>query len=250
MRDVLVPVFDTLSSRGGMSDLRIAAPTARGPGGRVGGGFHILTGSNRVEFRRLLRGPRLPPRESERPSCRSPASGSRSGRSSSLGPGSRSRRSRGAMVKSGGSGLDPSQRDGPSVHLRARCALPLTPPARARDAGHLSHLVRREQRSPGGGRDRARTIPWSCRSAASSSNPRRPYHLPMRFGARYATNPVSARHRARSRARSASRWARAARFAQHRGGLDLVAGVSLAVRGRFQGAGAPDHPRGDRQAVT
>ena len=39
---------DTLSSRGGLSDLRIAGSYRFGTRWAVGGGFHILTGSNRL----------------------------------------------------------------------------------------------------------------------------------------------------------------------------------------------------------
>lgn len=53
LRGVPVPVFDTLSSRGGISDLRVAAAYGRGRT-TVGGSFHILTGSNRLQSRRTF----------------------------------------------------------------------------------------------------------------------------------------------------------------------------------------------------
>ena len=52
LRDMLIPVFDTLSSRGGMSDLRIAGSFKAREGSVIGGSFHILTGSNRMEEHR------------------------------------------------------------------------------------------------------------------------------------------------------------------------------------------------------
>jgi hypothetical protein len=52
VREVLVPVSDTLSSRGGVSDLRLAAAYKLRDRSVVGGAFHILTGSNRLESRR------------------------------------------------------------------------------------------------------------------------------------------------------------------------------------------------------
>jgi hypothetical protein len=52
LRGVLVPVGDTLSSRGGISDLRFAGSYRLGQRWIVGGGFHVLTGSNRLESRR------------------------------------------------------------------------------------------------------------------------------------------------------------------------------------------------------
>ncbi len=54
LREVLVPVFDTLSSRGGLSDLRLAAAYKLHDRSVVGGAFHIVTGSNRVESRRTF----------------------------------------------------------------------------------------------------------------------------------------------------------------------------------------------------
>jgi hypothetical protein len=53
LRDVLVPVSDTVSSRGGLSDLRLAGAYHAGAW-RVGGAFHILTGSNRLRNRRVF----------------------------------------------------------------------------------------------------------------------------------------------------------------------------------------------------
>ncbi len=50
-RGTPVEVFDTLSSRGGISDFRIAG-AYRLSRTTLGGGFHILTGSNRLESRR------------------------------------------------------------------------------------------------------------------------------------------------------------------------------------------------------
>lgn len=54
LRDVPVPVSDTLSSRGGISDLRLAAAYRLGDRSVVGGAFHVLTGSNRMESRRTF----------------------------------------------------------------------------------------------------------------------------------------------------------------------------------------------------
>jgi hypothetical protein len=54
LRDVLVPVSDTLSSRGGLSDLRLAAAYKLRTRSVVGGAFHVITGSNRLESRRTF----------------------------------------------------------------------------------------------------------------------------------------------------------------------------------------------------
>jgi hypothetical protein len=52
LRGVPVGVTDSLSSRGGLSDLRLAGSVGFKNGWQVGGGFHVITGSNRLEARR------------------------------------------------------------------------------------------------------------------------------------------------------------------------------------------------------
>ncbi|HWN19295.1 MAG TPA: hypothetical protein VNO19_10315 [Gemmatimonadales bacterium] len=59
LRGVPVNVSDTLSSRGGLSDLRIAGSYRFGTRWAVGGGFHILTGSNRLSLTRRFDDPNL-----------------------------------------------------------------------------------------------------------------------------------------------------------------------------------------------
>jgi hypothetical protein len=54
LRDQPVPVDDTLSSRGGISDLRLAAAFALRERSVVGASFHVLTGTNRLESRRTF----------------------------------------------------------------------------------------------------------------------------------------------------------------------------------------------------
>ena len=54
LRDMLVPVFDTVSSRGGLSDLRLAGAFRLRERTTVGGALHIITGSNRMESRRTF----------------------------------------------------------------------------------------------------------------------------------------------------------------------------------------------------
>ena len=54
LREVLVPVDDTLSSRGGLSDLRLGASYKLKDRTVLGGAFHIITGSNRLESHRTF----------------------------------------------------------------------------------------------------------------------------------------------------------------------------------------------------
>ena len=53
LRGVPVPVADTLTSEGGLSDLRLAA-AYRVSGWTVGAGLHLITGSNRTQVRRTF----------------------------------------------------------------------------------------------------------------------------------------------------------------------------------------------------
>jgi hypothetical protein len=54
LRDVLVPVSDTFSSRGGLSDLRFAGAFRVQDAWIFGGSFHVITGSTRLRFRRTF----------------------------------------------------------------------------------------------------------------------------------------------------------------------------------------------------
>jgi len=54
LRGILVPVSDTFASRGGLSDLRLAAAYRAGDAWVFGGSFHIITGSTRLRFRRVF----------------------------------------------------------------------------------------------------------------------------------------------------------------------------------------------------
>ena len=54
IRSVPVGVTDTLSSTGGLDDLRFAAAIRPGDGWTLGAGFHVITGSNRLESHRVF----------------------------------------------------------------------------------------------------------------------------------------------------------------------------------------------------
>jgi hypothetical protein len=57
LRGVPVGVTDSFSSRGGLSDLRLAAAYRIRNRWTVGAGFHVITGSNRLESRRAFDNP-------------------------------------------------------------------------------------------------------------------------------------------------------------------------------------------------
>jgi len=54
LRDLPVEVLDTITSLGGMSDLRFAVAWRRSPAVQIGGGLHLLTGSNRISSHRVF----------------------------------------------------------------------------------------------------------------------------------------------------------------------------------------------------
>lgn len=54
LRGVLVPVSDTFSSRGGLSDLRVAGGYRVDSTWVFGGAFHVITGTNRLKARRAF----------------------------------------------------------------------------------------------------------------------------------------------------------------------------------------------------
>jgi hypothetical protein len=54
LRGALVPVSDTFSSRGGLSDLRVAGAYRVGTAWVFGGSFHVITGSVRLRARRAF----------------------------------------------------------------------------------------------------------------------------------------------------------------------------------------------------
>lgn len=54
LRGVLVPVTDTLASRGGLSDLRFAGAYRIHDAWIIGAAFHVITGSARLRFRRAF----------------------------------------------------------------------------------------------------------------------------------------------------------------------------------------------------
>ena len=61
IRDVPVPVSDTLDSRGGLSDLRAAGAYRLGNDWVLGGAFHVITGSTRLSSRRTFDDPAYRP---------------------------------------------------------------------------------------------------------------------------------------------------------------------------------------------
>ncbi|MEZ0332886.1 MAG: hypothetical protein ACAI18_02670 [Gemmatimonadales bacterium] len=219
IRDVLVPVFDTLSSRGGLSDLRIAGSYRLKPGWAVGTGFHILTGSNRVQFRRRYEDPAYLP-VSQKAELSFAGLGLSLGTVKQLG----SRFAVAALVRSDGNvGLDVDSTRvreidlpytfGLGMRYRLSPRLELATQGLLRTwSGANSDLL--ADGAPGA----KNTVDLSL--GGEYANPRRPYQLPLRFGVRYATNPFPLSDGSQPSEVGVSIGS-GGRFAQQRGGIDL-----------------------------
>jgi hypothetical protein len=220
IRGVLVPVHDTLTSRGGLSDLRIAGSYRLRSGWAVGGGFHILTGSNRLQFQRRYADPDYLP-VSQKAELSFAGVGLSLGTIKQLG----GKLAVAAMVRSDGKvGVDvdstrASEVDLPytfGLGLRYRLSrqLELGMQGIFRTwSGANSDLV--ADGAPGA----KNTVDLSL--GAEFVNPRKPYQLPLRIGARYATNPYPLATGSQPSEVGVSVGS-GARFAQQRGGLDLA----------------------------
>ncbi|MGH7526217.1 MAG: hypothetical protein ACREMX_05900, partial [Gemmatimonadales bacterium] len=189
LRGVPVPVSDTLSSRGGINDLRFAASYRLGDRWVFGGGIHVLTGSNRLESRRTFSD------DSYRPTRQS-SEVSYAGAGASLGVIRQFGPSLAIALLARTDGHVNIERDSTRV---SRTDLPHSfglglrwRPAPRLDLG--SQVVYRTWSSANsdvlaaGGPGAENTFEVAF-GGEYVSDPRRPYRRPIRFGARYATVP-------------------------------------------------------------
>jgi hypothetical protein len=220
IRGGLVPVFDTLSSRGGISDFRLAGSYRARPDWSVGGGFHILTGSNRVEFHRFYDDPDYLPVSQQ-------AELSFAGMGVSLGTIKRlgSRMSVAALVRSDGDvGVDLDSTRVNQVDLPFTFGVGV----RYRLSARLEVATQGIYRTWSGANSDLQAIgapgaknTVDLSAGAEYASPRKPYKLPLRFGARYATNPYPLATGTQPSEVGVS-VGTGTRFAQQRGGLDLA----------------------------
>jgi len=221
LRDVLIPVSDTLSSRGGLSDLRLAASYRLRDRSIVGGAFHVLTGSNRLESRRTFSDAQyLPVQQS--------AELSYAGVGFSLG-----------AVQQLGSGLwvaAIARSDGKAIVDRdsarvSQVDLPYTvglglrwkAASRLDLAGHgIFHTWSGANSDllAAGGTGAENTFELSI-GGEFIGDPRRPYRRPIRFGARYGTLPFPLQPGVQPTEFGVSIGS-GVRFAQDRAGIDLA----------------------------
>ena len=221
LRDVLVPVDDTLSSRGGLSDLRLGAAYKLRDRTVLGGAFHVITGSNRLQSRRSFADDQyLPVQQS--------AELSYAGAGVALG-----------VVQQMGSGLwvaAIARGDGKAIVDRdsARASqvdLPYTLGAAVRWkagsrldlAGHGIFRTWSGANSDllaSGGTGAENTFEAAL-GGEYVGDPRRPYRRPIRFGAHYATLPFPVQPGVQPTEFGVSLGS-GLRFAQERAGIDLA----------------------------
>ena len=220
IRDVLVPVSDTVSSRGGISDLRFAGSYRVGPGWAVGASFHVLTGSSRMAFDRTFSDSSYD-RVSQRAELSYGGVGASIGTVRQLGP----RLSVAALIRSDGDvGVDRDSTPAYEVDLpwtfgvgfrfRASPRLELATQGLFRTwRGSNSDLLL--QGAPG-----AKNTVEVALGGEYVGDPRRPFRRPLRLGVRYGTLPFPLLGGPQPKEFAASLGS-GARFAQQRGGIDL-----------------------------
>jgi hypothetical protein len=220
LRDVLVPVFDTVSSRGGLSDLRFAGSYRLRESTVLGGALHVITGSNRMESRRAFSDTQyLPVRE--RAELSYAGVGFEVGAVHQLG----SRLWVAAIARSDGkvivdrdstriSQVDLPYTLGLGLRLKAGARLDLAGHGLFRTwSGANSDLL------ASGGTGAENTFEAAI-GAEYIGDPRRPYRRPIRLGARYATLPFPLQPGVQPTEFGVSIGS-GVRFAQDRAGIDL-----------------------------
>ena len=226
LRGIGVPVFDTLTSLGGISDLRLAG-AYRAAGWTFGAGFHVITGSTRNTVRRVFEDTSYAP-VSERAEIAYSGIGVSAGLSRPLG----GRLTVSALFRMDG---DASiERD--STHV-GDVDLPIAfgggfrwrPSARL-DIGtqvitHRWGTADADLRALGG--TGARNTVELAAGVELIRNLRRPQQRPIRLGARYATLPFPVENGSQAHEVGVAIGS-GFRFAQDRAGLDH-AGIDLSV---------------------
>jgi hypothetical protein len=221
LRDVPVPVSDTLSSRGGLSDLRLAAAYKLGEQSAVGGAFHILTGSNRLESRRSFSDAQYLPVQ-QRAELSYAGVGASLGTVQQLGAGlwvAAIARSDGKVIVDRDSArvsqVDLPYSLGVGVRWKASSRLDLATHGTFHTwSGANSDLL------ASGGTGADNTFETAI-GAEYIGDPRRPYRRPIRVGARYATLPFPLQPGVQPKEFGVSLGS-GVRFAQDRAGIDLA----------------------------
>lgn len=221
LRGAPVAVSDTLSSRGGISDLRFAGSYRLAQGWSVGGAFHVLTGSNRLTFERGFEDDSYLP-ITQRAELSYAGIGVSLGTMRQLGPSvvlaAMLRSDTKASIERDSirvSEVDLPYTFGLGLLWRASPRLELATQGMYRTwSGANSDLL--AMGAPGA----ENTIEVSL-GGQYIGDPRRPFRRPLRFGARYATLPFRVPGGPLPREFAAS-IGTGTRFAQQRAGVDLA----------------------------
>ncbi len=221
LRGISVGVSDTLSSRGGLNDFRIAGAYRFGTRWAVGGGFHLISGSNRLTSTRVFDDPQyLSSRQ--RSELSFTGVGVSVGVTRQFGPGF----ALSAVARADGHvNMDRDSTRVATIDLPYTFGLGLRwrPGPKLEVAGQT--LVRTWSAANSdllalGGAGAQNTVEAAV-GAEYTSDPKRPYRRPLRFGARYATLPFSLLPGQQGREYGVSAGS-GVRFAQQRAGLDLA----------------------------
>jgi hypothetical protein len=221
LRGVPVGVVDTFSSRGGLSDLRVAGAYRIRDRWLVGTAFHVITGSNRLESRRSFEDPSY-----QSSLQRAEVSYAGIGISGGLVRQFGSRFAVAAVARwDGHLNVDRDSVRVGSVDLPYSFGLGLRwrPSASLSLAGHT--LLRTWSAANSdlleqGGTGAENTIEVAA-GAEYTPDPARPFHRPIRLGARYARLPFPVVPGSQGREFGISAGS-GMRFAQQRGGVDLA----------------------------
>ncbi len=221
LRGVPVGVTDTLASRGGLNDVRLAGAYRLGTQWSVGAGLHIITGSNRLTATRVFDDPSyLSSRQ------RTEISYAGVGVSAGLLRQFGANFGLAAVVRSDGhvnmdrdsirvATVDLPYTFGVGVRWRPVPSLDLSSQGLFRTwSGANSDLLAL------GGTGARNTIEVAV-GAEYTSDPRRPYRRPLRLGARYASLPFPLEPGRQGRELGVSAGS-GLRFAQQRAGVDLA----------------------------
>ena len=221
IRGVPVGVTDTLSSRGGLNDLRLAGAYRIRERWTVGVGFHVITGNNRLESRRSFDDPGFVA-SAQQAEISYAGVGISAGVIRQFGP----RFAVAAMARTDGhlnvdrdsarvSTVDLPYSFGMGLRWQPSPKLDLATQATLRTwSGANSDLLQQ------GGLGAENTIEVAA-GAEYRPDPRRPFRRPLRFGARYALLPFPLVTGEQGHEFGVSAGT-GLRFAQQRGGVDVA----------------------------
>lgn len=221
LRGVPIEVFDTLTSTGGLNEIRLAAGYRIGTGTSIGFGVHLITGSSRIDTRRAFGDTTYLP-------IRQRAELTYSGLGLSLGVIHQlnARISVAAMVRSDTRArVDLDSAEAFRVDLpytfSAGAALRPSPRVRLGFSGTYRTWSGANSDLLAQGSSGAQNTLELAGGAEWFRNRRRPLNLPVRFGVRYAQIPFPVEEGAKPREFSLS-IGTGTRFAQDRAGIDLA----------------------------